>query len=152
MTLRSAGGTLVGRVALTNGALDGRLDLDLSPVRLEAGGASDTSLSVALRDALNGVRSLKVAAELSGTLDDYGLRLSSDLDGILRDAVGRAARQEADRLEAGLRQAVDAKLETAQVEAEAVLRRIEDVKKDLDEARARLEEALKQKIAAGLPL
>ena len=151
VTLRSGSGTLAGRVIVKDEALEGSVRVDLTSVDMEAGGEGGASLARAIRTALTGVQKFSVTANLGGTLDDPQIRLSSDLDRILKDAVGQAAREEADRLEAGLRKAIDEKTGPALADAEKSLRGLESAKDQLATIKAGLEEALKAKAAVKLP-
>jgi len=151
VTLRRGSGTLAGSVTIKGKALEGAVRVNLSSVAMEAGGEGDTSLVRAMRKALMGVQKFSVTADLGGTLDDPKIRLTSDLDRILKDAVGQAAKEEADRLQADLKKAVDEKTGPALAEAERSLQSLESAKAQLASIKAGLEEALKAKAAVKLP-
>ncbi len=140
-----------GRIILRGEALEGSIRLNLSAVVMEAGGVGDSSLARAVRTALQGVRKFTINADISGTLDDHRVSLSSDLDRILKDAVGQAAREEAARLETSLRKAIEEKTGPALAEAERSLQRLEAAREQLKGIKAGLEEALKMKAAGKLP-
>lgn len=151
VTLNQGQGTLSGSVVLAGEAVDGAFTVNLSAVRLQAGGDSDTPLARSMRSTLGEVRELKVEVRVDGTLDDYGVRLSSDLDRILREAVGRAAREESDRLEAALKNSIDGKVEPLKAQARDSLARLESVGQELKAVKARLDDALKAKASPKLP-
>ncbi len=57
-------------------------------------------------DAISGVDAFRLKAKVSGTLDDYDLKLESDLDRILKGAVGGAIKGATEGFERELRSAV----------------------------------------------
>lgn len=151
VTLRQGAGALAGSVVVKGEALKGTVRIDLTSVVMEAGGTGDSSLARAMRTALQGVRKFSLTADISGTMDDPGFRLSSDLDRILKDAVGQAAREEGARLEAGLRKAIEEKTGPALADAQRSLQSLESARAELEAVKAELEEALKVKAAVKLP-
>jgi len=151
VTLRRGAGALTGNVVVRGEALEGSVRIDLTSVAMEAGGSGDSSLARAMRTALSGVQKFSLTADIGGTLDDPSFRLSSDLDRILKDAVGQAAREEGARLEAGLRKAIEEKTGPALAEAEKSLQSLESAKTELEAVKADLEQALKMKAAVKLP-
>ncbi|MCJ7499582.1 TIGR03545 family protein [bacterium] len=151
VTLRRGSGTVAGNVIMRGEALEGSVRVNLSSVAMEAAGTNDNSLSRAMRAALTGVQKFSINADVTGTLDDPKVRLTSDLDRILKDAVGKAAREEADKLEAGLRTAIEEKTGPALAEAQKSLQALESAKAQLAAVKVDLEEALKAKAAVKLP-
>jgi len=151
VTLRQGSGSVAGSVILKGEDLEGSVRVNLSSVTMEASGTGDSSLARAMRTALTGVQKFTMTADIGGTLDDPEVRLSSDLDRIIKDAVGQAAREEADRLEAGLRKAIEEKTGPALADAQNSLQSLESAKAQLANIKAGLEEALKKKAAVKLP-
>jgi len=93
-----------GHLTLAGEALTGGGDAKLTGLRLTTKGSGEGS-GIAAR-ALAGVDHLALRVELGGTVDDPEIRLSSDLDRLLGDAVGREARGQAAKLEKRLRAAI----------------------------------------------
>jgi uncharacterized protein (TIGR03545 family) len=151
VSLRQGEGAFTGDVVVKGEALEGTVRINLSSVVIDTGGSGDSSLARAMRTALAGVGEFSINADVSGTLDDPRLRLSSDLDRILKDAVGQAAREEGARLEAGLRKAIEEKTGPALADAQKSLKSLETAKAELEAVKADLEEALKKKAAVKLP-
>ncbi len=149
--LRRGVGTLSGKVTVKGEVLQGVVRVNLASVVMEAGGTGDSSLAHAMRTALQGVRKISITANVGGTLAEPQVRLSSDLEGVLKDAVGQATREEAARLEADLRKGVQERTGPALAEAEASLKSLEAAKEQLRTVRAGLEEALKTKAAVKAP-
>jgi uncharacterized protein (TIGR03545 family) len=151
VTLRQGAGVFSGNVVLKGDAVEGSVHVNLASARLEAGGESDSSLARAIREALESVDQFSLTANMEGTLDDPKVRLSSDLDRVLQDAVRQAAREESNRLEAGLRKAIEEKTGPALAEAQKSLKFLETVNKELRAVKTELEESLKLKALPKLP-
>jgi len=69
------------------------------------------ALADAVAGALKDVTGLQLTAQVTGSLEEYALRLSSDVDKILRQSAAKAVRQQTAQLEKQLRQAVTSKTE-----------------------------------------
>lgn len=151
VTLRKGSGTVDSSVIMRGEALEGSVRINLASVVLEAGGAGGTSLTGAMRTALAGVQKFAVTADVSGTLDDPKIRLSSDLDALLKDVVGQAGKEEAAKLEAGLRAGIEEKTGPALADAQKSMQSMESAKAQLASIKADLEEALKAKAQVKLP-
>jgi len=74
----------------------------LTTTRPEDGNA----ISQALAGALSDISNVSVKAEVTGTLDDYNLQLSSNLDTILKQAAGNAIKTQTARFEQQLKEGV----------------------------------------------
>ncbi len=61
----------------------------------------------AIRSALSGISSLNLTAEISGTPDDFDLKVRSDLDDVLKGAVSALVRGEMAGFEKGLTDAIN---------------------------------------------
>ncbi len=66
----------------------------------------DNQVLKSLAGALEGVRRFSISVKAAGALEDYSLGISSDLDRVLGDAVGREFRRRAGQWEEALRAAV----------------------------------------------
>jgi uncharacterized protein (TIGR03545 family) len=73
--------------------------------------ASDAPYASLLNSALASVKQLNASATVSGSLDNYQIDVSSDLDRILRNALDDFLRQQTQRLESALTQAVNEKVD-----------------------------------------
>jgi uncharacterized protein (TIGR03545 family) len=71
--------------------------------------AADTTYAGLLKSALESVKQLNVTASVAGTAADYEIDVSSDIDRILENAVANYARQQTQRFEKELKQAILAK-------------------------------------------
>ncbi len=145
VSLRRGSGTLSGEVVLKGLVMEGSVKVDLSSASLEAGGTQTSALGRAMQQALQGVGSVSLTAVVNGTLDDPKVHLSSDLDRILKEAVGQAASEESARLEAALRKSIEGRTGPAIAEATGSLKHLEDAKEEVRAIKAELEKALKVK-------
>ncbi|MBT7087216.1 MAG: TIGR03545 family protein [Desulfobacterales bacterium] len=64
------------------------------------------ALSKALKSAISDISSFKADAKVTGTIDDYNISLSSDIDGILKKAVGKSLKNQAAKFEKELKKAI----------------------------------------------
>ncbi len=93
--------------ALIKGAdINASLSAGFSSVDISSGKAGMGALEQAMASALSGVRSFDLKAEVAGTLSDYDLKLSTDLDRVLKGVVGKAASDQAAQFEKSLRAGV----------------------------------------------
>ncbi len=145
VTLRQAGGVAEGTLVVKGEALEGKVDVDLTGVGIEAGGKSDSRLARSLTQSLSEVKTLSLDVSVGGTLGSPQLGLKSDLDRILKDAVGRAVKEEVARLEADLRREIDRRTGELLDQGRAAISSLEAKAKELEAVKADLEKTLKQK-------
>ncbi len=92
-------------------AIAGTMTAGLKSVRLAVGKQDSSNQFVkAIGSALSGVSAFTAKAEVTGTLDQYEVRLTSDLDRVLNEAAGRLVQEYTDRLKKELESAVTAKV------------------------------------------
>lgn len=123
------------RMVLKEGLANLKLDATLigSKIRVElVAGFQSVKISTALKEdagplvdaivsSLSDIKALNFKADVSGTFEDYDIQLSSDLDTVLKHAVGSLIKEKAALLEGDLRSAI----------AEKVKSPLGDLKKDL---------------------
>ena len=68
------------------------------------------SLAKAVSSTLSGIKKLNIKADISGTLDDYHIRLSSDLDRVLKNAIGNQIKEQGKHLDKELNKAISKKM------------------------------------------
>ncbi|MDE3117996.1 MAG: TIGR03545 family protein [Nitrospirota bacterium] len=91
-------------------ALAGQATVGLQSVKLTAGKPDAANPVIkAIGGALSSVTGFTVKAELSGTVEQYDVHLTSDLDRVLKDAVGKQVQALADQFTKELQAAVMAK-------------------------------------------
>ena len=91
-------------------ALTGKLVVKVRDARLSAGsGNASGPLASAIKASLSKVSQFTLTADLAGTPENYDVKITSDLDRVLKDSVGRVVKEQSDRLEKELKAAVLAK-------------------------------------------
>ena len=95
---------------LEGGSLNGNLTAGLksASIGVKEGSGKGPILS-AIGSALGQLSGFNVKVDVSGPLNDYNIRLSSDLDQALKSAAGRMIQQQAEKFEKELKTAVLAK-------------------------------------------
>ncbi len=79
---------------LENELLDAKIELIMKATELEVGtGADDGALHTALKSALADVSGFTLTANVTGPLNDYAVKVTSDLDQVLKKAVGRQVKK-----------------------------------------------------------
>ncbi len=110
VTLKDALAAVDVDTRITGQALKANVAAGFSSVEMAAGGAQPQGVvERAVASALSGVKDFSLKADVAGTLDDYSITISSDLDRALKGAVGRVAEEQAARFEKELRDGVMAK-------------------------------------------
>jgi uncharacterized protein (TIGR03545 family) len=98
------------KAGLRGETLDGNLAATLQSLRIATGARPDAdAVAKAVASALSDVKSLHVKADVTGTVKQYDVRLSSDLDQVLKQALGRQMQEQAGKLEGQLRAAITEK-------------------------------------------
>jgi uncharacterized protein (TIGR03545 family) len=110
LALKDAQADFSGQAALRGKALNADLSASLHAIRL-AGGASENQnqLAKAVTAALADVRATNLKATVTGTLDQYDVQLTTDLDRVLSEAVAKQMQAQLARLEGELKSAILAK-------------------------------------------
>lgn len=94
-------------VVVRGSGLDAEVRAGFSAVEIKAGRAEGMgAVEGAVASALAGVKDFNLKAGVTGTLADYDITLSSDLDRVLKSAVGKAASAQAAEFERRLKTAV----------------------------------------------
>jgi uncharacterized protein (TIGR03545 family) len=108
--------------AVVGGALDATIDSQLGGVRFSTGDhKAEGRVAEAIASALADVKAFHLGATVTGTTQNPDVKVTSDLDAVLQNAVGKMMAEQAARLEADLKSAI----------AEKVNGPIEDLKKQL---------------------
>ena len=92
-------------------ALDANLAAALQSVQMTSGVKAGAGvLANAVASALSDIKGFTLKAEVSGTLEQYDVNLTSDLDRVLKDVVGKQVQAQTARLEAQLQSAIAEKV------------------------------------------
>jgi hypothetical protein len=140
------------RAAVKNRALSSALTASLRAARLVIESKKDKDMLVeALESALSEVRGFKLYADISGTLDDYDIKVSSDLDRVLRGSFERLARKQSERLEKALRASIEEKLKAPGQELLESMAGINALNAGLSSKENELEGIMKEALKAAKP-
>ena len=105
--LKQAAADLDAKVKLVGNGLSAALSADLKSVRISLDAKSDAGpVQAAVAGALDNVRAFRVAAEAAGTTEKYDVTLTSDLDQVLKNAVGKQVQAQMDKFRTELQAAV----------------------------------------------
>ena len=132
LTLNQANGDLDLTLNLTGSDLDAQLQADFSAAKFGTDtGNVQTAIAKAIGSALGRIDRFSLFAGVQGTLDDYSLKISSDLDKVLQSAVGDLVRAEADKLKAALGEQINAKLQGPMAQAKSQLAGLDGIEEAL---------------------
>ena len=110
------------RAKLKGKTLDARISGHIEPVRISAGRKKETRpLPKTMASSLKSIKGFKLEADISGTLGDLDIRLTSDLDRILKKAVGKQLKAQALQFEARLKSGITAKVNQELAKSKAEL-------------------------------
>ncbi len=100
------------RALLSGDTISANLTVDLSSVQLTRDSQEGAGpVAKAISSALSDISRFRVNADITGTLEDYDIRLSSDLDRVLREAASKMFQQQAAQLKSELKDAIFAKVD-----------------------------------------
>ena len=107
LTLKNGLANLNVSVTLQEKMLDAHIQMTMDAAELEAGNkTSGNQLQQALYAALADISTFSISARVTGPLDNYKIKMTSDLDKVLKNAVGRQMRaltnEFQDKLRAGI--------------------------------------------------
>jgi uncharacterized protein (TIGR03545 family) len=142
---------------VSNGAIDADFTAALKSAKLEVNTPAESGPVVrAISSTLTGVSSFSLAAEVSGNLDDYTMKLSSNLDGILKASAGAQLESRIAELERELRAAISERLSGPIQQAKGSLGDFaplgDELEKRLQDFVSLHKEALFKKPSGGLPI
>ena len=99
------------RAALRESSLDAAITSKVRGARIEAGkGLAPGPVGEAIAGALADVKAFQVKADVTGTQNQFDMKVESDLDEVLKQAVGKQAKAQVAKLEGRLRAAIDEKV------------------------------------------
>jgi membrane peptidoglycan carboxypeptidase len=101
--------------------------------------------------ALSKVSRFTLSADVAGTFEDYSVRISSNLDRVLQDAVGNLVREQAGKLEKELQAAITGKTGGALADLKKNYGGLEAVGGSLSGKQNQLNDLLKNTVRSGLP-
>ncbi len=91
-------------------ALRAKFTAKVNSARMKVGGEEAKNLFVtAVRSALSKVNRFSLSADIAGSLESYTMKISSDLDGVLKNAVGSVVKDQSAKLEQQLKATITEK-------------------------------------------
>ena len=111
ITIAQGTAYLVAQTAIEQEQIAANLIAKIESARLTTAiKAAEAPYAALLNSALDSVKQLNASATVNGSLDNYPIDVSSDLDRILQNAMENFLRQQTQRLEGALTQAVNEKV------------------------------------------
>ena len=131
-------GGLTARI--TAGVRSARLAVEKGEERPGLAGRVDE----AIRSALAGVTSLSLTAEISGTPESFDLKIRSDIDEVLKSAVGALVRDQMAGFEKGLQEAIGGEVAGPLEKLNLGIKGLDSIGVELDALNKRLGDLLKK--------
>jgi len=152
-------------VALTKGLGDMKINAELkgqalaaqggaqlSGLHLSAGQEGDTNpLTKALSSAVKDISQLALQADVKGTLEQYDITVSSDLDRIVQNAAGKMVNELATKFGAELQSAISAKIAEPMKQLKTNMAGFDGLAGDLTERVTEHNDVLKSLLEKNLP-
>jgi uncharacterized protein (TIGR03545 family) len=114
-------------------------------VRISAGKQEGGNVVLAsLRNALSKVTAFSLNAEITGLPGNYDIKVTSDLDRVFKDAIGRTVQEQAAKLEKELKAAVQAKTDEKLKELKASLAGLNTLGGNIDSVQNQLNALLQE--------
>ena len=136
--------------SLHKGILDANVQLVLDAVTLEAGKKADgNQLQKALQDAMADVSDFSINAKVTGPLDNYDVNISSNLDRVIKNAVGRQLKALADEFQDKLRAGIMGKIKGPMEDATGSMAGLGDINQEI-ESRLKLGDDVSNTLIEGL--
>jgi uncharacterized protein (TIGR03545 family) len=148
--LRHGRADLEGNFILSEGKLEAHLLTRLQDAALDVKLDENAKwLAKAMASTLSDVKRFTIQATISGSPEDYDVKLSSDLDGVLKDAVGKQVRDQAAQFEEKLRNAVSEKVKDPLAELDSSLGGLNGFAEELTSRLTMGDELLKELAQSG---
>lgn len=132
-------------------ALSAKLTATAKNVKFGTGETSGNPFAQAINGALAKADRFTLTADITGTLDDYKVRISSDLDRALKDAVGNLVREKSAKFEKELAAAIDEKTRDAVKGLKGDLGGLDAVNGKLNASENELKNVMKEATGRSLP-
>ncbi len=122
IVLKRATADLEARVTIAGETLKANSLTSLQSVNMGTPNEEETnSLMKALTSAISDMKAFDLKAEISGTIQDYDLKLSSNLDNVLKDAVKKQVKAQAVQFEKRLKSVIQEKVGGSMADLETSL-------------------------------
>jgi uncharacterized protein (TIGR03545 family) len=118
-------------------------------VRIDTGTQGGGIILASLKNALSRVSAFSLTADITGSPDNYDVKVSSDLDRVLKDAIGRTVQEQGAKLEKELKAAVQAQTAEKLKDLKASLGGLNEVGGNIDNTQKQLNALLQDSQKAG---
>lgn len=120
------------KATLEGGGIDATVGSRIRSMQMAASGKLAAGpVGEAIAGALSDIKAFQLTAKVTGTQERYDVQLDSDIDQILKDAVGKQAKAQIAKLEGQLRAAVEEKVESKLKEVRGSLGGFDPLVQDL---------------------
>ncbi|MFH2043643.1 MAG: hypothetical protein ABIK92_00680 [Pseudomonadota bacterium] len=116
---------------LKKGIIDAAVKLNLNDVSMLSGDVS-SGYAKAVSSALKGVSKIDIKADIKGPVDNYKINISSNLDGLLKNAIGSAVKEQAALFQNKLRAGISDKVKGPVQEAKGSLAGFEGLESEIE--------------------
>ncbi|MEX2490511.1 MAG: TIGR03545 family protein [Nitrospirales bacterium] len=152
VALTSGFGDITIQAELEGSSLAAIGKANLRQLQLSAGTEGDANpVTTALSSAVQDIAQFSLQAKAQGTLDQYNVKIFSDLDRILHNAAGKMVNEAAAKFEAKLQSAISARIAGPMQELKKNLSGFESIAGDLTERVTQHHEVLKSLLEKTLP-
>ncbi|MDA8126041.1 MAG: TIGR03545 family protein [Deltaproteobacteria bacterium] len=133
LTLKQGTASLDAKVRLAGKDLSASFASELKGLQMSLDAAKPEAgpIAAAVAGVLGDVRAFKAQAAVTGTVENYDVKLTSDLDQVLQNAVGRQVKAQLDTFQKGLQAAIAEKVKGPLAGAGSELGGIEGVGREL---------------------
>ena len=132
LTVKHAIGNLNLNLATVDDALDAAVKADFNTVQFVSdGGKEQTAIADAMAAAIASVDRFSLKADVNGTLDAYTVDVKSDLDKVLKSAVGNLVSAQSGKFKAALKEEISKRLKGPMAEAQGSLAGLDAIEAEL---------------------
>ncbi len=132
LTVKHAIGNLNLNLATVDDVLDAAVKGDFNTVQFVAdGGKEQTAIAGAMAAAITSIDRFSLEADVNGTVDAYTVDVKSDLDKVLKSAVGNLVNAQSGKFKASLKEEISKRLKDPMAEAQGSLAALDAIEAEL---------------------
>ena len=132
LTVKHAVGNLDADFSTVDDVLDATINGDFSTVQFVSDtGKAQTGIASAMASAISGIDRFSLTANVAGAIDAYTVDVKSDLDKVLKSAVGNLVKNESTKFKARLKEEINARLKGPMGKANVSLTDLDAIEAEL---------------------
>lgn len=132
LTVKHAIGNLNLDLATVGNALDAAVKADFNTVQFTSDtGEEKTAIASAIASAITGVDRFSLKAAIAGTVEAYTVDVQSDLDKVLKSAVGNLVSAQSAKFQAALKEQINSRLKEPMAQAQGSLAGLDAIAAEL---------------------